>query len=404
MTRVAHVPLGELMATKTGSVDPSKYQDEVFDLYSIPAFDRGAPEVADGSAIGSAKQVVEPQDVLLSKIVPHIRRTWVVGGDRGRRLIASGEWIVFRSPRAEPGYLRQVLRSDPFHVQFMQTVAGVGGSLLRARPAQVARISIPLPPLPEQRRIAAILDQADALRAKRRQALAQLDSLTQSIFIEMFGDPVINPSAWELTPFGSVGTLDRGVSKARPRNAPELLGGPYPLIQTGDVANCNGYIRQHTATYSEAGLRQSKLWPAGTLCITIAANIAKTGILTFAACFPDSVVGFSAAQPATVEYVRVWLSFLQKALEDAAPESAQKNINLAILRSLTIPVPPLALQQVFATRIQAVESLKATHRAALAESNALFASLQHRAFAGQLSAGQRPAAFATIAPCAPPTP
>ena len=81
--------------------------------------------------------------------------------------------------------------------------------------------------------------------------------------------------------------------------------------------------------------------------------------------------------------MRVWLSFLQKTLEDAAPESAQKNINLAILRDLKMPVPPLALQQTFATRIQAVESLKATHRAALAESDALFASLQHRAFAGQ---------------------
>ena len=341
--------------------------------------------ISEGSAIGSAKQVVEPQDVLLSKIVPHIRRTWVVGEDRGRRLIASGEWIVFRSSRADAGYLRQVLRSDPFHVQFIQTVAGVGGSLLRARPAQVARIAIPLPPLPEQRRIAAILDQADALRAKRREALAQLDSLTQSIFIEMFGDPVDNPNAWEVTPFGSVGSLDRGVSKVRPRNSPELLGGPYPLIQTGDVANCGGYIRHHTATYSEAGLRQSKLWPAGTLCITIAANIAKTGILLFDACFPDSVVGFRAAHPATVEYVRVWLSFLQKALEEAAPESAQKNINLAILRDLKMPFPPLALQQTFAIRIQAVESLKATHRAALVELDALFASLQHRAFAGQLS-------------------
>ncbi|HRA89425.1 MAG TPA: hypothetical protein PK992_15175, partial [Planctomycetaceae bacterium] len=82
----------------------------------------------------------------------------------------------------------------------------------------------------------------------------------------------------------------------------------------------------------DIGLRQSKMWPAGTLCITIAANIAKTGILTFDACFPDSVVGFRADDPATVEYVRVWLSFLQKALEDSAPESAQKNINLAILR------------------------------------------------------------------------
>jgi len=279
----------------------------------------------------------------------------------------------------DPKWIYYMLRS--FGLERFSQGAGVptlNRNLVHGEPIRV-------PPFAEQRRIAAILDQADALRAKRREALAQLDSLTQSIFIEMFGDPLVNPKVWEVAPFAEVGSLDRGVSKARPRNAPELLGGPYPLIQTGDVANCDGYIRRHTTTYSALGLRQSKLWPAGTLCITIAANIAKTGILTFAACFPDSVVGFSAAQSATVEYVRVWLSFLQKALENAAPESAQKNINLAILRSLSIPVPPLTLQQTFATRIQAVESLKATHRVALAELDALFASLQHRAFAGQLS-------------------
>ena len=148
------------------------------------------------------------------------------------------------------------------------------------------RVELPLPPLAEQKRIAAILDAADALRAKRRAALAQLDALAQSTFLEMFGDPVTNPKGWEVVPLGSLGTLDRGVSKHRPRNEPSLLGGPYPLVQTGDVSNSGGYIRRYSSTYSELGLKQSKLWPSGTLCITIAANIANTGILTFDACFP----------------------------------------------------------------------------------------------------------------------
>jgi type I restriction enzyme S subunit len=261
---------------------------------------------------------------------------------------------------------------------------GVGGAQPNINQGIIKSLVIPLPPLPEQRRIAAILDQADALRAKRREALAQLDSLTQSIFIEMFGDPVKNERGWPIKRLGDVGTLDRGVSKHRPRNAPELLGGVHPLVQTGEVSNCDGYIRDFTHTYSDLGLKQSKIWPAGTLCITIAANIAKTGILTFDACFPDSVVGFRADDPATVEFARVWLSFLQKALEDSAPESAQKNINLAILRGLNIPAPSLVLQQTFATRIQSVEALKASHRAALLNLDRLFASLQHRAFAGGL--------------------
>lgn len=373
------------MVSRGGSVNPLQFPDEEFDLYSIPAFDAGQPEIVLGAEIGSTKQIIQPNDVLLSKIVPHIRRAWVVGDDRGRRLIGSGEWIVFRSEKVFPSYLRHVLVGDPFHQQFMQTVSGVGGSLLRARPAFVASIQIPLPPLVEQRRIAAILDQAETLRTQRRTALALLDSLTQSLFLDMFGDPVANPKGWPTPKFGEVGTLDRGISKHRPRNAPELLGGKHPLVQTGEVANCDGYIRSYTSTYSDLGLRQSKMWPAGTLCITIAANIAKTGILSFDACFPDSVVGFRADDPATVEYVRVWLSFLQKALEDSAPESAQKNINLAILRGLSIPLPPLSLQQTFATRIASIEALKATHRRALTALDALFASLQQRAFSGELT-------------------
>jgi type I restriction enzyme, S subunit len=320
--------------------------------------------------------------------------------NRGDLLVSwSATLGVFEWDRAETGVVNQHIfrvipdlsKVDKAYLRHAVVVALLamqkhlhGATMQHVNRGEFLSTPLRVPPLAEQRRIAAILDQADALRAKRREALAELHSLTQSIFIEMFGDPVLNTSGWELTPLGTVGTLDRGVSKARPRNAPELLGGPYPLIQTGDVANCDAYIRQHTATYSEIGLRQSRLWPAGTLCITIAANIAKTGILTFAACFPDSVVGFNAPQAATVEYVRVWVSFLQKALEDAAPESAQKNINLAILRDLKIPVPPLDLQQTFAARINTVESLKATHRAALADTDALFASLQHRAFTGQL--------------------
>jgi type I restriction enzyme S subunit len=204
---------------------------------------------------------------------------------------------------------------------------------------------IPLPPLAEQKRIAAILDQADALRRKRRAALARLDTLVQSLFLEMFGDPVTNPMGWEIRKLEQVGVLERGKSKHRPRNAPELLNGPYPLIQTGDVANADGgYLTTYSQTYSEIGLKQSRMWKAGVLCITIAANIAETAITTFDACFPDSIVGFIPGSNARTEYVQHYLSFLKKALEENAPQVAQKNINLQVLRELDIPVPPIQNQ------------------------------------------------------------
>ncbi|WNO05767.1 restriction endonuclease subunit S [Rhodoferax mekongensis] len=320
-------------------------------------------------------------DVLFSKDGT-VGKVHVVATDQSFAVLSSLAILRPKAGLVDPGYLGHVLRSPAVLDDALKKKTG--SAIRRIVLGDLKRVRLPLPTLEEQRLIAAILDQAETLRIQRRQALAHLDTLTQSLFLDMFGDPVVNPKGLPVVKFGDVGTLDRGISKHRPRNAPELLGGDHPLVQTGEVSNCDGYIRSYTHTYSDIGLRQSKMWPAGTLCITIAANIAKTGILTFDACFPDSVVGFRADDPATVEYVRVWLSILQKALEDSAPESAQKNINLAILRGLNIPLPSLPLQQTFATRIQAIEALKATHRTALAQLDALFASLQQRAFTGNL--------------------
>lgn len=245
-------------------------------------------------------------------------------------------------------------------------------------------LEIPLPPLEEQKKIASILDEADKLRQKDRALIAKYEELIQSLFLDMFGDPITNPMGWGKVKFSEVGKLDRGKSKHRPRNAPELLGGIYPLIQTGDVSQCKGYIKQYHATYSDIGLAQSRLWPKGTLCVTIAANIAKTGILMFDACFPDSIVGFIPNNKTNNEYIQFWLSFLQKTLEDSAPESAQKNINLAILRILEVPLPPLSLQQEFAKRVESIEKQKEIAEENLKKSEDLFNALLQKAFKGEL--------------------
>ncbi len=240
-----------------------------------------------------------------------------------------------------------------------------------------------LPPLDEQRRIAQLLDATEALRGRRVHALGLVGSLISAEFVSRFGNPVTSPRAWPVQHLGEVGVLDRGVSRHRPRNAPELLGGPYPLIQTGDVARSGGLVTRYSATYSEVGLRQSKLWPAGTLCITIAANIAMTGLLTFAACFPDSVVGFSA-DPSFTAYVQAWLGFLQPVLERSAPQSAQRNINLEVLRALPVPVPPTQDVEAFAGAVTAVRSVRARVVAELDSLAVLNSGLARRAFAGEL--------------------
>ncbi len=254
--------------------------------------------------------------------------------------------------------------------------AGTGSTFAAVAREDLETIKIPLPPLTEQKRIASLLARADRLRQLRRHARRLADSLLQSVFVEMFGEPDKNPKGFDVCELGEIGTLDRGRSKNRPRNAPELYGGKYPFIQTGDIANAGGYIRSYQQTYSELGLKQSKMWKAGTLCITIAANIAKTAILTFDACFPDSVVGFVPnKEKTTVEYVQYWLSFKQKELEETAPESAQKNINLEILRGLKIPLPPLPLQEEFARAAARVESLRRRMSESERQAEELFQSL-----------------------------
>ena len=163
----------------------------------------------------------------------------------------------------------------------------------------------------------------------------------------MFGDPINNDRNWELVKLMDLGLLARGVSKHRPRNAVELLGGPYPLVQTGEVTNADTYITSYSSTYSELGLKQSKMWPKGTLCITIAANIAQTSILTFEACFPDSVVGFIAGDRVETVFIHYWFSFLQNLLESRATQVAQKNLNLKTLGDVEVIVPSLQAQREF---------------------------------------------------------
>jgi|GEM_PF-139549 len=154
------------------------------------------------------------------------------------------------------------------------------------------------------------------------------------------------PGSWCWTSLDAVGILDRGRSRHRPRNAKHLYGGPYPFVQTGDIRKANTFLHEHSQTYSDAGLEQSRMWPEGTLCITIAANIAETAILGFDGCFPDSVVGMlPASKDTSIRYVEFYIRTLQERLEKLAPATAQKNLNLETLRQVPICVPPIGEQR-----------------------------------------------------------
>ena len=134
---------------------------------------------------------------------------------------------------------------------------------------------------------------------------------------------------WDSKKLDELGFVGRGKSKHRPRDASFLYGGKYPFIQTGDVKNANLYVNSYTQTYSDAGLAQSKLWNKGTLCITIAANIAETAILDIEACFPDSIIGFVADETvADAKFIKYYIDTFKQSLKQISQGAAQDNLNL----------------------------------------------------------------------------
>lgn len=281
-------------------------------------------------------------------------------------------------------YLKFYLKTTHFKNQLRKLITGA--AQLNFGPSHLKKITLPVPSLTDQLHIANLLSKAETLISKRKESIRLLDQYLKSTFLEMFGDPVRNEKGWENCSLSEIGSLDRGVSKARPRNSPELLGGIYPLIQTGDVTSAGIFITSYKQTYSELGLKQSKLWPKGTMLITIAANIAQTSILSFDACFPDSVVGFVInKKKSQVLYMHFLFKFFQALLESKASQTAQKNINLEILRNLVVPCPPLALQTQFAQKVEKVEALKAQYQQSLQELEQLYGSLSQKAFNGELT-------------------
>jgi type I restriction enzyme S subunit len=199
------------------------------------------------------------------------------------------------------------------------------------------------------------------------------------------------PEGWRWASLNEVCEIKRGKSKHRPRNEPSLYNGKYPFIQTGDIRNANGgCIHTWTQTYSELGLKQSKLWPKGTLCITIAANIGETAILGFDSCFPDSVVGLLCNEELLLnKFANYFFISFKSKLEELAPATAQKNINVDILEKVNILLPKIAEQikiiQEIESRLSVCDKIAETITISLQQTETLRQSILKRAFEGKLT-------------------
>jgi type I restriction enzyme S subunit len=301
-------------------------------------------------------------------------------------------WLVLRYDKQKltEDYLYHVLSSDAVYAQFVKLA--VGAVVKNLNSEVVRQVRIPLPPVSEQRRIAAILDQADALRAQRREALAQLGSLTQAIFIEMFGDPVSNPMAWPVVPSGELAQVQGGLQVTSARKD---LPVEAPYLRVANVYR--GFLdlsEIKTIQATAAEIARTLLCANDVLVVEGHGNpneIGRSALWTgqIADCVHQNHlirVRFDADKVVPA-YACEYLNSpggRQHLLRAGKTTTGLNTISVSNVRAAPIALPPLALQQTFANRIQAVQALQTTHRTALAELDALFASLQHRAFSGAL--------------------
>jgi type I restriction enzyme S subunit len=258
-----------------------------------------------------------------------------------------------------------------------------------------SEILIPVPPLEEQKRIAEILDRAEELRSKRREAIAQLDTLNQSIFLEMFGDPVVNPKGWDWNTLGKI--------CAEIYRYPTFYGFEYqetgtPVARIGNIL-LDGRLDPDISNYVFIDPAISRQFPRTILelqDIVMAvrgdgSTAKRIGLVTsdslVSANISPNLLRFKAK--AKVSHPLFLFHFMvsdvgQSLLESYVTRTAKKTITAEVIKKIKIPLPPFSLQHEFARRVEAVEKLKAAHRASLSELDALFASLQHRAFRGEL--------------------
>ena len=293
--------------------------------------------------------------------------------------------VSLNRSRADPTYLCWMLNYSPLVVAQIRAkshgaiMAGFNSSLLKS-------LRIPLPPLAEQKRIAGILDAADALRAKRREALAQLDALLQSTFLDMFGDPVTNPMKWDTSALGEVGEVITGNTPSRKR--PEYYGEDIEWIKSDNINDPSFVLTEAEERLSVAGKAVARTSPKGSILVTC---IAGSPSCIGNAAIADREVAFNQQINAFLpgERIALWFAFGvfwvgKRLVQSASTNSMKGMVSKSAFSGIFVPIPPTSLQRRFAAIAESVERQKASQRAHLAELDTLFASLQSRAFRGDL--------------------
>ena len=348
------------------SINPLNTPEIVYELYSVPSFDSQYPEIIKGSDIGSTKVIIEEGDVLICKINPRINRVWVVKHHTKYPLLASSEWIVVRNNKIDSNYLKWYFSSPAFRKLLVSQVAGIGGSLTRAQPKQVAKYPVPIPDFSVQQTISSILDELDFLISLRKQQLAKLDELVKARFVEMFGDPVLNPKRW---PNYQLKKYIKFLTSGSRGWAQYFTDQGEYFITIKNVKNCCITLDdvQHIIPPNNSETKRTKL-ETGDLLISITADLGRTGVVS------DEIAKHGAYINQHLTCIRLDRTFLYPLyvayyLESEAGKmqfqaknqnGVKAGLNFNAINSLKILVPPLDLQEKFVTFCEKMEKQRLT--------------------------------------------
>jgi len=395
MNEITLTPLGDLATLQAGVGFPLDLQGRESGDYPLAKV-RDISRVARSGemALSAADHYVDEEDlarlkarpipagsILFSKIGEAISQNYrVIAGCP--LLIDNNAMAAIPNSRVENRYLCHFLRTVDFYALASSTTVPA------LRKSALERLLVPLPPIPEQRRISAILDKADELRAKRRAALAKLDSLTQSIFLDMFGDPATNPKGWSRKQIGQVATVITGNTPSRAVS--EYYGDTEDTIEWIKSDNINTphyFLTQADERLSAMGRQVARVAPAGSILVTcIAGSPACIGNSSMT----DREVAFNQQINAVVpfegngHFIYGQLRVSKRLVQQASTAGMKGMVNKSRFERVALIWPPDPIQEIFAQRACTVEKTMLQQRASLDNLNGLFSSLQHRAFRGEL--------------------
>jgi type I restriction enzyme S subunit len=384
------------------SLNPLEHGEETFELYSVPSFPANKPEILKGKAIGSSKQVVEPDDVLICKINPRINRVWLVKPAGKYKQIASSEWIVVRAPEFHSGYLKYYFSSPEIRNRIVLDVAGVGGSLMRAHPKRVAQYPVPVAPFKEQKRIAEKLDslftRVSACERHLERVPQILKRFRQSLLAAAMSGRLTeewrqqNRREWQSTIY-RIGDIGEIVTGSTPKKAiSEYYGGKIPFYKPTEL-DAGYYVEDSTEHLTKLGADQARMLPERTVLITcIGATIGKVGFARKAGATNQQINAVIANETIVIpEYLFFWFASPtgQSSVIDNSSATTLPILNKTRFSELEIELPDLEEQTEIVRRVERLfavaERLDVRYLSVRDRLARLTPSLLAKAFRGELA-------------------